>query len=155
MLDALEKRAYDCEFTYHGCSQCVLLALQEAFDLKDEAVFKASSGLGGGVGRMQSVCGALLGGALVLGMKYGRSGNELENTEVLFRSFKPVEKLYRRFEKEFGTVMCRQIREQWLGEYLDTKILEQYEKSVAMGIYKRCSEIASKTARMTGELLLE
>jgi C_GCAxxG_C_C family probable redox protein len=155
VLDLAEKKATECEFTYHGCSQCVLLAIQETFNLKDDIVFKAASGLGGGIGRMHSVCGALLAGALALGMKYGREKSELEDTDKLFSSMDHVGKLYGRFEKEFGTVMCREIREKLLGEYIDTKIPGEYERAISLGLYEKCSALAGRTARMVAELLLE
>lgn len=155
VVDIAEKKASECEFTYHGCSQCVLLAIQEAFGIEDESLFKAASGLGGGIGRMHSVCGALLAGALALGMKYGREKSELENTDKLFSSMEHVGKLYRRFEEEFGSVMCRDIREKLLGEYIDTKIPEEYERAVSLGLYEKCSALAGKTARIVAELMLE
>lgn len=155
ILDLAEEKAVKCEFTHHGCSQCVLLAIQEAFDMKNDMVFKAASGLAGGIGRMHSVCGALLGGALALGMKYGREVSELENTDKLFKSMEHVGKLYRRFENEFGSVICREIREKLLGEYLDTKIPEQYERAIKLGLYEKCSTLAGRTARMVAELMFE
>ena len=81
---------------------------------------------------MHSVCGALLAAAMALGMKHGREKNELENTDKLFSSMEYVEKLYRRFKKEFGSVMCREIRKELLGEYIDTKIPEEYDRVVSL-----------------------
>lgn len=155
ILDLAEQKAYECEFTHHGCSQSVLLAIQEIFNLKDDLLFKAASGLGGGIGRMHSVCGALLGGAMALGMKYGRERSELENTDKLFKSMEYVGKLYRKFEKEFGSVICREIREKLLGEYIDTKIPSEYERAVKLGLYEKCSALSGKTARMVAALMLE
>ncbi|MFH1090953.1 MAG: C-GCAxxG-C-C family protein [Pseudomonadota bacterium] len=154
-IELAGQKAKDCEYTYHGCSQCVLLAIQDVFDLDADLVFKSSSGLAGGIGRMHSVCGALLAGALALGLKYGRERAELADTEKLFKSMEYVEKLYRRFEKEFGSVMCRDIREKLLGEYIDTKIPEEYQRAVQLGLYEKCSDLASQTARMVAELMLE
>ena len=155
ILDTVEREAKRCEFTYHGCSQCVLIAIQKAFDIEDDSVFKAASGLSGGIGRMHSVCGALLAGALALGMKYGRQKDELENTKKLYSSMEHVEKLYRRFEKEFGSVLCRDIRQTLLGEYIDTKIPEEYERAKKLGLYEKCSNLAGKTARMVAEMMVE
>ena len=155
LLDLAEKKAVECEFSYHGCSQCVLLAIQEVFHLGNDMVFKASSGLGGGIGRMHSVCGALLAGAMALGMKHGRGKNELENIDKLFSSMEHVGKLYGRFKKEFGSVMCHEIRKELLGEYIDTKIPEEYERAVSLGLYEKCSVLVGKTARMVAELMLE
>lgn len=35
---------FEWELTYHGCSPCVLLAIQEVFNLENDRVFKASVG---------------------------------------------------------------------------------------------------------------
>jgi C_GCAxxG_C_C family probable redox protein len=155
LLNLAQKKATDCEFTHHGCSQCLLFAIQDVFNLKADIVFKAASGLGGGIGRMHSVCGALLAGGLALGMKYGRERSELENTDKLFSSMEQVGNLYVTFEKEFGSVMCREIREKLLGEYIDTKIPEEYERAISLGLYEKCSALVGKTARMVAELMLE
>jgi len=100
------KQAYDnaheCEWVHHGCSQCTILALQNVFDMRDDNLFKAASGLCGGVGRMADVCGSLLGAALMLGTKYGRGREEIENLDKLMESLTPVGKLYKWFEKEYG-----------------------------------------------------
>ncbi|MCK5587648.1 MAG: C_GCAxxG_C_C family protein [Candidatus Lokiarchaeota archaeon] len=59
------RHAYDLGFKYekkyYGCSQCVLLAVQDTFGFKNEDVFKSASGLAVGIGLMGSVCGALTG----------------------------------------------------------------------------------------------
>jgi C_GCAxxG_C_C family probable redox protein len=149
------QKARECEYIYHGCSQCVLMALGAVFELEADLLVKASSGLAGGIGRMHSVCGALLAGALALGLKYGRGLNELEDTDKLFRSMEHVEKLYRRFEEEFGSVVCREIRQMLLGEYIDTKIPEEYERAVKLGLYEKCSALVGRTAEIVAELMLE
>lgn len=160
ILDQVQKRAYEYETKYHGCSQATLLAIQEVFGLENETLFKAVSGLAGGVGRMQSTCGALLAGGLALGIKYGRELADLEKpqdivAEKLNKSFEPVGKLYKWFEREFGTVICYEIRKSFLGVHLDSKIPWQRDMAQELGLYKRCSEIAGKTARRVAELMLE
>jgi hypothetical protein len=53
----------------HGSAQCPLIALQEEFDIENDAVFKAASGFSGGIGLMLDTCGALLRTVMLLGMK--------------------------------------------------------------------------------------
>jgi len=51
----------------------VLLAVQETLDLKNDLVFKAATGFAGGMGLLGvSACGALSGGIIAIGQKYGR-----------------------------------------------------------------------------------
>ena len=151
------KQAYDnaheCEFVYHGCSQCTILAIQNVFDMRNDDVFKAASGLCGGIGQMHDVCGALTGAALMLGLKYGRGREEIENQEKLMDSLLPVAKLYKWFEKEYGGVTCRQVRIRTMGVYYDTKVPWQAELAMEAGMYDICSDLAGKVAAKAAEML--
>ena len=48
------KKAYDLGFSYEkeyiGCCQCTIAALQDALHMENDAVFKAGTGLAGGIG---------------------------------------------------------------------------------------------------------
>src|SRR5688572_12477064 len=67
-------RAYEYEQKYGSCPQCVLASLMDVFGTVDDAVFKASHSLAGGGGiSTKGTCGALVGGILALGNKYGRN----------------------------------------------------------------------------------
>lgn len=72
-LAKVQEKAFEYEKNYYGCSQCVLLAVQEAFGLESEETFKAATGFAGGIGFRGSVCGALTGGIIPIGLKYGRN----------------------------------------------------------------------------------
>jgi len=145
--------AHECEYVHHGCSQCVILALQDVFDLRDDGVFKAASGVSGGVGQMHDTCGALLGASLVLGQIYGRSRDEIAVLERLMDSMLPVGKLYKWFEKEYGGVKCREVRAKTLGVYWDTKVPWQKEEALKAGLYDVCSGLAGNVARKAAEVL--
>lgn len=160
ILDQIGKRAYELQDKYHGCAQCGLLAIQEGFDLEDERLFKAASGLSGGVGGMHSVCGALIGGSLALGLKYGRELSDLEKSpdEAIKKehaSFEPVGKLYKWFEREFGSVICSDVRKSFVGVDLDSKVPWQKKMADELGLHKHCCELQRKTARRVAELMME
>ena len=69
------RKAYDNALVYtpqcRSCSRGTVLALMDAFDIKDQSVFKAATGLHGGIGGVGDVCGSLLGASLVLGLVCG------------------------------------------------------------------------------------
>ena len=160
LLDRVEKRAYELQEKYHGCAQCGLLAIQEVFGLENEMLFKAASGLSGGVGGMHSVCGALLGGSLALGLKHGRELSDLQKSpegaiEKELASMEPVGKLCKWFEREFGSVICSDIRKSFIGVDLDSRIPWQKEMAEELGMHKHCVELARKTARRVAELMIE
>ncbi len=159
ILVQIEKRAYELHDRYHGCGQAGLLAIMEAFDLKNETVFKSASGLSAGIGRMRSACGALLGGTLALGLKYGREISDLDKSpqEAMTKelaSFEPVGRLYKWFEHEFGSALCRDIRKSFIGVDLDFRIPWEKEMGEKLGLHKRCCEISRKTARRVAELMM-
>jgi len=73
-LSKVENLAIEYDQKYYGCAQCVLAALKAV--LKDKIpddVFKAASGLAGGVGRTGNTCGAVTGGVMVLSSFLGVS----------------------------------------------------------------------------------
>lgn len=155
ILRKAERIGYHYEKTYYGCSQCLLTTIQELFGLESEAAFKAASAFAGGIALMGSVCGALTGGVMALGLKYGRSRNDIGSYESLRSSYAPVQKLYKRFEEEFGTTICYEIQKRFGGPF-DLKDPEQYEAfQEATGYHTECAKIVGKTARMVAEIMLE
>ena len=103
---------------------------------------------------MRDVCGALVGASLMLGVKYGRGREEIENREKLRSSFIPVGKLYKWFEKEFGSATCRDLLTKFAGGvYYDTNVPWQAELFEKAGAFKKCHEVVRKTAGRAAEML--
>ncbi len=122
--------------------------------MRDDNLFKAASGLSGGIGHMRDTCGALLGASLMLGLKYGRGREEIDNLEKLKSSFLPVAKLYKWFEKEFGSATCREIRTGFAGGvYYETDIPWQAELAEQAGLSEKCAELTGKATAKTAEML--
>ena len=121
--------------------------------MRDDNVFQAASGLSGGIGLMHDTCGALLGASLMLGLKYGRSRQEIDDLEKLGNSYLTVAKLYKWFEKEFGSATCRDIRTKFAGVYYDSKIPWQAELAKEAGLPEKCAELTGKTAARAAEML--
>ena len=128
--------------------------MQETFDIRDDGVFKAASGWGAGIGQMNDVCGSLLGASMMLSMKFGRGREEIEDLEKVKSSYLPVAKLYKWFEKEFGSPTCRGIRSRMAGGvFYDTKIPWQAELAKEAGLAEMCAELVAKTSAHTAEML--
>lgn len=92
----------------YNCSQAVFTAFSYRFGIDEETAKLISAGLGGGVGRMREVCGAVSGAAMVLGsVAAASSGDDKEGKAANYE-------LVRRFAEEFkkrhgGTVICREM----------------------------------------------
>ncbi len=91
----------------YNCAQSAFYPFCEAAGLDLEPGMKLSCGLGGGMGRTQQVCGAVTGGILALGLKYGRGMNDTRAaTEA---TYEKVRELISRFEAKHGTCVCREL----------------------------------------------
>jgi C_GCAxxG_C_C family probable redox protein len=140
--------------TCGSCSQSTLLALQDAFGLKDENLFKAAGGLTGGIGGMNDACGSLLGASLMFGVVFGRGFNDLKNGDKLGESMAAVGKLYKWYEKEFGSATCRDIcTKHGGGVFYDRHVPWQAELAKEAGVHEKCAEMAQKTAAKAAEMI--
>ncbi len=79
--------------------------LQEKWDFPWEPVRWAALPFGGGIGRSQSVCGAVSAGAMAIGMRLGQRG--VARDELAGEASEQAGDLMRRFQETFGHVDCR------------------------------------------------
>lgn len=85
-----------------NCSQAVFCAWADELGIDENTAMKLSCGLGGGVGRLREVCGAVSGAAMVLSMLYsGEDGRDKMTVYGLIQDFAE------RFKAETGSVICR------------------------------------------------
>jgi len=160
------KQAYDKAriYTpqYRSCSSGTALAIMEAFNIADDSVFKAASGLHGGIGGMGDVCGSLLGASLILGLVCGSGPEESVNPKeeepdkpgVKDIPTQLVGQLFKWFRKEFGSVKCRIVRsrfERELNQDIHIRSLTVEAKQAAL--FARCDELTAKTAARAVEIL--
>lgn len=83
-----------------NCSQSVFCAFADEFGLELELAKKISCGLGGGVGRMREVCGAVTGATLVIGLRKGPDKAAV---------YPAVQDFIARFKAECGSIVCREL----------------------------------------------
>ena len=87
-----------------NCAESVFMSLAESIGTKSDLIPKIATPLGGGIGRRGSVCGALTGGVMAIGLKVGRF--EFKDTKSREESYEKALELFKRFEKEFGSALC-------------------------------------------------
>lgn len=83
--------------------------LQEVFELEGERLWTVASGFGGGVARNQSLCGAISGGVIALGLLEGRSAKEVGPKTVSVTMRPKVDRLIESFRQAFGAIECRDL----------------------------------------------
>jgi C_GCAxxG_C_C family probable redox protein len=90
----------------YNCAQSVLLTMFEYWNGENELIPKIATAFGGGIGRCGSVCGALTGGIMALGIKYGTNEPSLEKR---LEAYKKAQEFYKRFEEHHGSVLCQEL----------------------------------------------
>jgi C_GCAxxG_C_C family probable redox protein len=130
-----------------------MLALQDALDIRDDNVFKAASGLHGGIGGRQDVCGSLLGGAMMLGLVSGHGPGEVPGGAEGESASQMAGRLYEWFKKEFGTVKCRTINRRFTREVEETSNGEMAEADREAKIHAMCDDLCGRTAAKAAEMI--
>ncbi len=85
-----------------SCAEAVFLAGAKGLGVQSKLVPKVATGFGGGVSRTKSLCGAVAGAVMVLGLKAGRT-EVTDDRRVLVES---VQALMSEFREKFGSENC-------------------------------------------------
>ena len=91
----------------YNCAQSVLWTFAPRLNLDPDTALKIACGFGAGMGRRQEVCGAVAGGIMALGLKYGRG--EAQDRTATEETYAKTQELMRRFEAAHGSCNCRQL----------------------------------------------
>jgi C_GCAxxG_C_C family probable redox protein len=111
--------------------------MTEYMGVTSELIPQIATGFGGGIASTGSVCGALIGGVMAIGIKYGRS--EVAETQADQRAKKLTQQFIQQFKKEAGSLFCYDITQ------CDFNTLEGKKKFVESGAIKKCQKLATTT----------
>jgi len=94
----------ECWSKGYNCAESVLRGVCFGMDVEvpDRALMMATP-FGGGVGRSEDLCGALVGGVMGIGAFKGR----IEPGQDRLASYEAAGRLYRHFQNEFGSTCCK------------------------------------------------
>ena len=113
-----------------NCAQAVFAAFADEFGLDEEFAKRLATGLGGGVGRMREVCGAVSAAAMVIGMRLGPDK---------MKAYPVVQDFCAKFKEACGSIVCRELLEgtgATTGGTPDPRTKEYYEKRPCVEIVK-------------------
>ena len=162
MAKAAAEKAYELgkkyEKEYKGCGQCVIAALQDAFDIRNDDIFKSATGLAGGGCRVtDGSCGAYVGGIMILSFLMGRERDKFDDPEsIRHKSADLARKLHDRYIQEYGSVICCNIQTKLMGRPFYLADPEEFEKFEQAGAHElHCPEVVGKAARWVAEIIEE
>lgn len=91
----------------YNCAQAVFAAFCDVTHLDQKLALQLSSSLGGGMGRLREVCGAVSGMFLVAGALYGY--DDPKDASAKNAHYARIQELASEFRKENGSIVCREL----------------------------------------------
>ena len=125
----------------------MITILGEDLGYDKSQAMKMATPFGGGISRWGEACGAVIGGAMALGFRYGRT--RAEEKEARDKTTGKVQEMLRRFDREFGTVQCRQLIQLNLMDPADRKRFDE------LGLRKKCAGFVARTVENVRGVLEE
>ncbi len=136
----------------------MVAALQDAFNLRNDDIFKAVTALaGGGARAIDGSCGAYTGTIVFFGSVVGRERNDFKDeAKVRLKTHDLAKKLHEKFIQEYGSVVCQNIQTKTMGRAYYLIDPEEYQKFLDAGAHdKYCPDVVGKAAKWAAEILLE
>ena len=150
-------RGFNYETIYHGCGQCSYAATSEILGCFDPEVFKAATGLCGGIGlKNNNTCSAFTGAVLAIGNLYNRRREHFDgDREDKYTNFALVQQLYDKFINEFGGITCAHVHTVKYGRPYDLSIKAEavaFEEAGGHGP-NGCTDTVGKACQFAIEVL--
>ncbi len=90
-----------------NCAQAVFSTYAPQLGIAEQEALKISAGFGGGMGRLQEVCGAVTGAFMIIGAKHGNSVSS--DAAAKAKTYEEVRSFDKQFRKLHGTILCREL----------------------------------------------
>lgn len=146
MRDKVQGAVETYQTTGFNCAQSVLSEFAPELGMDRDTAMRIACGLGSGMGRSGNMCGAVTGGMLVLGLKYGMMDSQSQEDKE--KTYEKVVQLLDRIKAIHGSDNCTDL----MGVDIGTPegLQEAQEKELSDNI---CSKIVGDVTRVLEELL--
>ncbi len=130
----------------YNCAQSVLAVFAQELGMDRDTAMKIACGFGSGMGRSGNMCGAVTGGMLVLGLKFGMMDSESQEDKE--KTYEEVAVLLERIKTIHGSANCTDL----MGVDLGTPegLQESQDRDLSD---KVCSKIIEDVTRILEELI--
>ncbi|MCD7971683.1 MAG: C-GCAxxG-C-C family protein [Candidatus Azobacteroides sp.] len=92
----------------YNCAQAVFAAFADVYNLDEETALRLSTPFAGGMAGTRNICGAVTAMGMVSGLEAGSSTPK--DTEGKNKSFLHFNTLMKKFEQEYGSLLCKHLR---------------------------------------------
>ena len=163
LVKQIRAKAHSYE-NFSGCTQAVLLALQEDLKIGDLQSYKAATAFAGGVGRRGETCGALIGALMGLGLEMGREKKEdtPKLNETVTEANIVIDQFLSKLQHEYGwsspppNTICRDLQQLIYGRKWKMTDLAERQSFIAAGGHsdQGCLKVCGIAAEAAAEEIL-
>lgn len=134
----------------YACSQAIVKAFSDLVELEEKTLCKIALPFGGGFGRIRSLCGAVSGMGIIVGLIFSEDEQSEQNKLDVYNI---IQELVKRFEEKKKTVVCKELLEK---ANLEVEINGKPEQRTSEYYKKRpCGNIVYTAAMVLEEFLKE
>ncbi|MCF8369544.1 MAG: C-GCAxxG-C-C family protein [Bacteroidales bacterium] len=127
----------------YGCAEAVLMAAAEYKNIRSELIPRIATGLCGGMGKTNGMCGAVSGAVLAISMIHGR--NKAEDSREALNA--RVQTFVHAFQDKFGSIGCTGLT------HCDLSTDDGQKKFEALNMHEKCSGFVGEATRLVIKLL--
>jgi C_GCAxxG_C_C family probable redox protein len=129
----------------YNCAQSIVMTYGPERGLDRSLALRAAAAFGGGIARTGSVCGAISGAIMVIGLEAGKLYGD--DPEMRTKAYELAVDFIERFATDHGTTLCCDLTGH------DVSTPEAREEAVAAGAFERCSDFVRTAAQLLEEFL--
>ncbi len=131
-----------------NCAQSVFAEFAPKLGISEEQANKVASGFGGGLAHTNNICGAVTGGVLAIGLKYGATrGSDRYSKQLTYRV---IQRFMNNFKETHGSLDCTSL----LGYDLSDE--GQFQAAIAASApYSTCPKLLISAVDMATKLIEE
>ncbi|MCJ7579375.1 MAG: C-GCAxxG-C-C family protein [Candidatus Aminicenantes bacterium] len=142
-----EKNANSCFNEGFSCSQAVLTAYSDLFNLDRNTALKISQPFGGGIAHQGETCGAVSAAFMVIGLKYGRI--QADDIAAREKTYEKILDFIAQFSSKNGSTVCKEL----LGSDMSTP--EGLKKAEDAGLFHSlCPKLIQSSVEILDKILL-
>jgi len=158
--DVILEKAFESALNYErkctGCAQTTIAGIFEALGIENDDVFRSASGLADGLGLTgDGACGALVGGAIVIGYLFGRKKEDFSDMMKPMTSYILTKRLHDIFVEKYGKCRCYDIQKSLIGRTFNLYNPSELKQATEYGMIDHCSKVVGTSARLATEIIID
>lgn len=131
--------------TEFNCSQAIISTYGSKFGVDQASCFKISEAFGGGIAHLGSICGAVSGAMMVIGLSHGRTKDD--DLKAKKKVYDLADEFIAEFKERNKTVMCKEL----LNYEIDTE--EKLKLAREKKVFENCPGFVQDAAEIIEEIL--